>query len=54
VFSPRLAVFVLDAFASISPKDVDPELDQLTDREQEVLPAHHPGSRFSVSSRPRP
>ncbi len=37
VFSPRLAGFVLDAFASISPKDVDPELDQLTDREQEVL-----------------
>ena len=37
VFSPRLAGFVLDAFASISAKDVDPELDQLTDREQEVL-----------------
>lgn len=37
VFSPRLAGFVLDAFASISTKDVDPELDQLTDREQEVL-----------------
>jgi DNA-binding NarL/FixJ family response regulator len=37
VFSPRLAGFVLDAFASIPGKDVDPELDQLTDREQEVL-----------------
>lgn len=37
VFSPRLAGFVLDAFASIAPKDVDPELDRLTDREQEVL-----------------
>jgi DNA-binding NarL/FixJ family response regulator len=42
VFSPRLAGFVLDAFASApSPDDVkpsfDPELDQLTTREREVL-----------------
>jgi DNA-binding NarL/FixJ family response regulator len=40
VFSPRLAGFVLDAFASGSdsaPPDVDPELDQLTAREREVL-----------------
>ncbi len=37
VFSPRLAGFVLDAFSSIPVKDVDPELDQLTDREREVL-----------------
>ena len=39
VFSPRLAGFVLDAFASISgPVEVnDPELEQLTAREREVL-----------------
>jgi DNA-binding NarL/FixJ family response regulator len=37
VFSPRLAGFVLDAFASLSPAEVDPELDQLTAREREVL-----------------
>jgi DNA-binding NarL/FixJ family response regulator len=40
VFSPRLAGFVLDAFAAGSdsaPADVDPELDQLTTREREVL-----------------
>ena len=37
VFSPRLAGFVLDAFASLEPAEVDPELDQLTAREREVL-----------------
>jgi DNA-binding NarL/FixJ family response regulator len=38
VFSPRLAGFVLDAFAGgLSPAEVDPELDQLTPREREVL-----------------
>jgi DNA-binding NarL/FixJ family response regulator len=37
VFSPRLAGFVLDAFASSTPEPVDPELDQLTPREREVL-----------------
>src|SRR5436190_4666723 len=37
VFSPRLAGFVLDAFASLAPAEVDPELDQLTSREREVL-----------------
>jgi DNA-binding NarL/FixJ family response regulator len=38
VFSPRLAGFVLDAFADSLPADeVDPELDQLTSREREVL-----------------
>jgi DNA-binding NarL/FixJ family response regulator len=37
VFSPRLAGFVLDAFATLEPAQVDPELDQLTAREQEVL-----------------
>jgi DNA-binding NarL/FixJ family response regulator len=37
VFSPRLAGFVLDAFAALTPAEVDPELDQLTTREREVL-----------------
>ena len=37
VFSPRLAGFVLDAFAGSLPARVDPELDQLTAREREVL-----------------
>jgi DNA-binding NarL/FixJ family response regulator len=38
VFSPRLAGFVLDAFAGQIPEaEVDPELDQLTPREREVL-----------------
>ena len=38
VFSPRLAGFVLDAFADQpGPAEPDPELDQLTAREREVL-----------------
>jgi DNA-binding NarL/FixJ family response regulator len=37
VFSPRLAGFVLDAFAGGIPPPLDPELDQLTAREREVL-----------------
>jgi DNA-binding NarL/FixJ family response regulator len=37
VFSPRLAGFVLDAFAGEAPQPLDPELDQLTRREREVL-----------------
>ena len=38
VFSPRLAGFVLDAFAGeITEAEADPELDQLTIREREVL-----------------
>src|SRR5215470_1093253 len=37
VFSPRLAGFVLDAFADIAPAATDPELEQLTPREREVL-----------------
>jgi DNA-binding NarL/FixJ family response regulator len=43
VFSPRLAGFVLDAFAATAPEpgvgrpSFDPELDQLTTREREVL-----------------
>jgi DNA-binding NarL/FixJ family response regulator len=37
VFSPRLAGFVLDAFAGDLPQPVDPELDLLSPREREVL-----------------
>jgi DNA-binding NarL/FixJ family response regulator len=39
VFSPRLAGFVLDAFAGDLPDDTvaDPELDRLTTREKEVM-----------------
>ena len=42
VFSPRLAGFVLDAFANMPeadrpPTSLDPELDQLSPREREVL-----------------
>jgi DNA-binding NarL/FixJ family response regulator len=40
VFSPRLAGFVLDAFAhdsATAPTGLDPELDQLSPREREVL-----------------
>jgi DNA-binding NarL/FixJ family response regulator len=38
VFSPRLAGFVLDAFHGEIPEaEIDPELDQLTMREREVL-----------------
>ena len=36
-FSPRLAGFVLDAFRGDPPASLDPELDQLTRREREVL-----------------
>jgi DNA-binding NarL/FixJ family response regulator len=38
VFSPRLAGFALDAFQGEIPEaEIDPELDQLTPREREVL-----------------
>ena len=38
VFSPRLAGFVLDAFAGqIDVADVDEDLDRLTEREREVM-----------------
>jgi DNA-binding NarL/FixJ family response regulator len=38
VFSPRLAGFVLDAFAgNVDVAAVDPELDRLTEREREVM-----------------
>ena len=37
VFSPRLAGFVLDAFAGQELPSVDPELDRLSNREREVM-----------------
>jgi len=37
VFSPRLAGFVLDAFAGAPPAAADADLDQLTPRERDVL-----------------
>lgn len=37
VFSPKLAGFVLDAFATTEVKDLDPDLDKLTKRERDVL-----------------
>jgi len=37
VFSPRLAGFVLDAFAGAIPTDEEPERDRLTSREKDVL-----------------
>lgn len=37
VFSPRLAGFVLDAFAGAMPADTDHDIDQLTPREKDVL-----------------
>ena len=37
VFSPRLAGFVLDAFAGAVTSTADPELDLLSPREQEVM-----------------
>jgi DNA-binding NarL/FixJ family response regulator len=45
VFSPRLAGFVLDAFRSGDPV-ADPELDQLTAREREVLQLIARGYRY--------
>lgn len=46
VFSPRLAGFVLDAFRSGEATAVDPELDQLTGREREVLQLIARGYRY--------
>lgn len=37
VFSPRLAGFVLDAFSTTLTTPIDPELDELTPRELEVM-----------------
>ncbi len=46
VFSPRLAGFVLDAFRAGEPLGGDPELDNLTPREREVLQLIARGSRY--------
>lgn len=61
VFSPRLAGFVLDAFAgSIAVADVDEDLDRLTEREREVMRliargyAYKEVAKEDCSSRSRP
>ena len=46
VFSPRLAGFVLDAFRTGEATAADPELDQLTAREREVLQLIARGYRY--------
>jgi len=52
VFSPRLAGFVLDAFATGLPADsVDPDLDQLTPRERDVLRLIARGYRYREVAR---
>jgi len=57
-FSPRLAGFVLDAFRGEAPRGLDPELDQLTRRERDVLRLvaagytyKEVGARLSISAR---
>jgi DNA-binding NarL/FixJ family response regulator len=57
-FSPRLAGFVLDAFRGNAPAGMDPELDQLTRRERDVLRLvaagytyKEVGVRLSISAR---
>ena len=54
VFSPKLAGFVLDAFASIPVGSIDTELDRLTDREREVLRHIARGYTRQVGARPGP
>src|SRR6266498_3985382 len=52
VFSPRLAGFVLDAFAARPDAPLaDPELDQLTNREREVLRLLARGYAYTSSAR---
>jgi DNA-binding NarL/FixJ family response regulator len=53
VFSPRLAGFVLDAFAGtgVPAPSVDPQLDQLTAREREVLRLIARGYTYKESAR---
>ena len=57
-FSPKLAGLVLDAFRGAAPAGLDPELDQLTRRERDVLRLiaagytyREIGSRLSISFR---
>jgi DNA-binding NarL/FixJ family response regulator len=57
-FSPRLAGFVLDAFRGNAPAGLDPDLDQLTRREREILRLvasgytyKEIGTRLSISAR---
>ncbi|MGZ4208077.1 MAG: response regulator [Actinomycetota bacterium] len=51
VFSPRLAGFVLDAFGGSAHEMTDPELDQLTPREREVLRYIARGSAYKQVAR---
>lgn len=51
VFSPRLAGFVLDAFAEALPVGSDPEFDQLSPREKEVLRLIALGHTYKETSR---
>jgi DNA-binding NarL/FixJ family response regulator len=51
VFSPRLAGFVLDAFADALPVGSDPEFDQLSPREKEVLRLIALGHTYKETSR---
>jgi DNA-binding NarL/FixJ family response regulator len=57
-FSPRLAGYVLDAFRGNAPAGLDPDLDQLTRRERDVLRLvaagytyKEIGTRLSISAR---
>ncbi len=52
VFSPRLAGFVLDAFAGSAPVTSDPDMDRLTQREQEVLAPDRPRLHLQRGGRP--
>src|SRR5262249_56142857 len=52
VFSPRLAGFVLDAFSAAPvPSGGDPDVDQLTVREQEVLRLIARGYPYKAAAR---
>jgi DNA-binding NarL/FixJ family response regulator len=51
VFSPRLAGFVLDAFSATPGPTGDPDLDQLTAREREVLRLIARGYAYKAAAR---